>query len=44
MYGMLSSIGATKKQIRKNVIFEGLILGTVGIPLEYYQEYLRVLY
>ena len=33
MYGMLASIGATKKQIRKNVIFEGLILGTVGIPL-----------
>lgn len=33
MYGMLSSVGATKKQIRKNVIFEGLILGLIGIPL-----------
>ena len=33
MYGMLSSIGATKKQIRKNVIFESLILGLIGIPL-----------
>ncbi len=33
MYGMLSSIGATKKQIKKNVIFESLILGLIGIPL-----------
>ena len=32
-YGMLSSIGATKKQIRKNVLFEGFILGIIGIPL-----------
>ena len=31
-YGMLSSIGATKKQIRKNVLFEGAILGLIGIP------------
>lgn len=31
-YGMLSSIGATKKQIRKNVLFEGVILGIIGIP------------
>ena len=33
MYGMLSSVGATKKQIKKNVIFESLILGLIGIPL-----------
>lgn len=33
MYGMLSSIGATKKQIKKNVIFEALILGVIGIPV-----------
>lgn len=32
-YGMLSSIGATKKQIRKNVYYEALILGTIGIPI-----------
>lgn len=32
-YGMLSSIGATKKQIRKNVLFEGVILALIGIPL-----------
>ena len=30
-YGMLKSIGATKKQIRKNVFFEASILGIIGI-------------
>lgn len=33
MYGMLASVGATKRQIRRNVIFEGFILGLIGIPL-----------
>ena len=33
MYGMLSSIGATSKQINKNVLHEGFILGLIGIPL-----------
>ena len=32
-YGMLRSIGATKKQIRKNVFYEATILGLIGIPL-----------
>lgn len=32
-YGMLSSIGATKKQIKKNVLFEGMILGVISIPI-----------
>ncbi len=32
-YGMLSSIGATKKQIKKNVYYEAFKLGVVGIPL-----------
>ena len=32
-YGMLSSIGATSKQIKKNVYFEAFILGCIGIPL-----------
>ena len=32
-YGMLSSIGATKKQIKKSFYFEGFILGLIGIPL-----------
>jgi len=31
--GMLISIGATKKQIKKSVLFEGVILGVIGIPL-----------
>lgn len=33
MYGMLASIGATKKQIRKSVLYEGFILGMIAIPL-----------
>ena len=33
MYGMLASVGATKKQIKKNVISEAMILGLIGIPL-----------
>ena len=32
-FGMLSSIGATKKQIKKSVICEGAILGMIGIPI-----------
>ena len=30
---MLRSIGATKKQIRKNVFFEATLLGAFGVPL-----------
>lgn len=33
MYGMLASVGATKRQIRRNMLFEGFILGLIGIPL-----------
>lgn len=33
MYGMLASVGATKRQIRRNVLFEGFILGLIGIPI-----------
>ena len=32
-YGMLRSIGATSKQIKKNVLYEAFILGIIGIPL-----------
>lgn len=32
-YGMLKSIGTTKKQIKKNVFYEATILGMIGIPL-----------
>ena len=31
--GMLASVGATKKQKRASVYYEGLILGAVGIPV-----------
>ena len=31
-YGMLRSVGATRKQIQKNVFYEGGILGLIGIP------------
>lgn len=33
LYGMLASTGATSRQIRNNVLFEGFILGVIGIPL-----------
>ena len=32
-YGMLSSVGATSKQIKKSVLFEGFVLGFIAIPL-----------
>lgn len=32
-FGLLSSIGATKKQLRKSVIFEAFAISVVGIPL-----------
>lgn len=32
-YGILSSIGATSKQIKRNVLFEGVVLGIIAIPL-----------
>ncbi|MDR0788701.1 MAG: ABC transporter permease [Bifidobacteriaceae bacterium] len=33
LYGMLASIGATRKQIKKNVLYEGFLLGLIAIPL-----------
>ncbi len=32
-FGLLSSIGATKKQMRKMVLFEALAVSVIGIPL-----------
>ncbi len=32
-FGLLSSIGATPKQIRKSVLFEGMLIGIVSIPI-----------
>ncbi|MDF2568166.1 MAG: hypothetical protein K0R90_1622, partial [Oscillospiraceae bacterium] len=31
--GMLASVGATKRQKRKNVYFEGFLIGIIGIPI-----------
>lgn len=32
-FGILSSVGATAKQLRNSVLFEGLCIGIVGIPI-----------
>lgn len=32
-FGMLASIGASKRQLRRSVLFEALILGGIGIPI-----------
>lgn len=32
-FGMLASIGATPRQIRSSVLFEGLVIGLIGVPL-----------
>ncbi len=32
-FGLLSSVGATKKQLRKMVVFEALTVSAIGIPL-----------
>lgn len=32
-FGILMSVGATEKQLRNSVLFEGLCIGTIGIPI-----------
>lgn len=32
-FGILMSVGATEKQLRRSVVFEGACIGAVGIPL-----------
>ena len=32
-FGILMSVGATEKQLRNSVLFEGLCIGVIGIPL-----------
>ncbi|MCH5200295.1 MAG: FtsX-like permease family protein [Oscillospiraceae bacterium] len=32
-FGLLSSIGATQKQLRRSVLFEALVVSMIGIPL-----------
>lgn len=41
-FGLLSSIGATKKQIRKTVIFEAIIVSVIGIPLGILSAYIGI--
>ncbi len=41
-YGMLASAGATKKQIKKNVITEGFMIGILGIPIGIIVGYIAV--
>ena len=33
IYGMLASVGTTKKQLKKTVYFEGIIIAIIGIPI-----------
>ncbi len=32
-FGLLRSVGATKKQLRRSLLFEALVVGGIGIPL-----------
>lgn len=41
-FGLLSSVGATKKQIRKTVFFEALVVGIIGIFFGILAAYLGV--
>lgn len=41
-FGLFSSIGATKKQIRKTVLFEAIIVSLIGIPLGVLGAYLGI--
>lgn len=42
-YGMLVSVGMTSKQIKKNLLYEGLVLGIIGIPLGILSGFLIIL-
>ncbi len=41
-FGLFSSIGATKKQIRKTVLFEAIVVSIIGIPLGILSAYLGI--
>lgn len=41
-FGLFSSIGATKSQIRKTVFFEALIISVIGIPLGILSAYIGI--
>ncbi len=41
-FGLLSSIGTTKKQIRHTVFFEAFVVGVIGIPLGILSAYFGI--
>ena len=41
-FGLFSSIGATRKQLKYTVFFEALIVGLIGIPLGVASAYLGI--
>lgn len=41
-FGLFSSIGATRKQIRKTVLFEAIVVSLIGIPLGIAGAYLGI--
>lgn len=41
-FGLLSSIGTTKKQIRKTIFFESFIVGTIGIIIGVLSAYIGI--
>lgn len=41
-FGLFSSIGATRSQLRKTVLYEGLIVSVIGIPLGILSAYLGI--
>ena len=41
-FGLLSSVGATKKQLRRSVYFEALALSIIGVPIGIFCGYLGI--
>ena len=41
-FGLFASIGATRKQLRKTVLFESFIVGIIGIPLGILSAYIGI--
>ena len=41
-FGLLSSVGATKRQLRKSVYFEALSLSAIGVPIGILSGYLGI--
>lgn len=41
-FGLLSSVGATKKQLAKTILYEAIIVGTIGIILGIFCAYIGI--